>query len=332
MVHLTWDEHLVYFHDALAKYDRGSFDESVASWNVAIERRPSSHARWNRAQARLSLGDYGAFREDYPSRWSLFPGLLTDRGMAIRARLPAWRGETITGKRLVLLHEQGFGDTIMLLRYVRQLFAMGIEVVLSVPPPLQRLASQVAPLSETGDLCCPMFDLMVNLKQTPATVPHASYLTVDPLLRRQWAERLPVNGRRRIGITWTQGRWHTRDFQRSLPLDLFLQLLAAPDANVFSLQQQGRDEARARGVIAFEFTDFADVAALGALMDVVVSIDTAAVHAVAATGYGKAIVVLPYLSSWRWLGSNVWYPQVRRAQQTSPGDWASAFREIKQCH
>ena len=325
---LGWDQHSIYYEDALAKFHRNAFDEAVESWNVALELRESGYARWNWAQARLSLGDYCAFRDDYLVRWDLY-GLLNEQCKSIRARLPIWRGEDIRGKRLVVLHEQGFGDTLMLLRFVPQLQAIGIEVVLAVPPPLHRLAQQLAPLGEDGDLCCPTFDLLAHLQVTPQTVPHEPYLSVDPDLRAAWAGRLPHSGRQRIGITWRQGPCHPSDFFRSVPLDDFLRLLAAPDCDIFSLQKQGRGEARVRGVHVVELEDFADVVALASLMDEVVSIDTAAIHAVGATGHKNAAVLLPYSTNWKWLGTpSPWYPHVRRCQQLTASDWAHAFKML----
>jgi hypothetical protein len=262
-------------------------------------------------------------------RWDLY-GLLNEQCKMIRAQLPIWQGEDIAGKRLVVLHEQGFGDTLMLLRFIPQLRAMGIDAVLAVPPPLRRLAQQVAPLGEDGDLCCPTFDLLAHLRVTPQTVPSKPYLSVDPGLQADWAGRLPQSDRPWIGIAWRQGPCHPADFFRSIPLGDFLRLLKADDCDVFSLQRQGRGEARLHGVHVPDFEDFADVVAIASLMDEIVSIDTAAIHAVGATGHKNASVLLPYSANWKWLGTpSPWYPHVRRCQQLSAnGDWAHAFEML----
>ena len=208
---------------------------------------------------------------------------------------------------------------------------MGIDVVLAVPPPLQRLAQQIAPLGEDGDLCCPTFDLLAHLQITPQTVPNEPYLHVDPDLRADWAGRLPTSGRQRIGIAWTQGPCHPSEFTRSVPLNEFLQLVKNTDCDLISLQKQDVRQANDRGVWTFAIEDFADVAAIGSLMDRVIAIDTAAIHAIGAIGHPNAAVLLPYVANWKWLGQpNVWYPHIQRCQQTAPGDWSSAF-EMLQC-
>jgi len=328
---LQWDTHLIYFEDALAKNDRCEFAAAVESWDEALRLRESMHARWNRGQALLSLGRYAEGFRDYAVRFALFPNMLNLGGAEVRARLPLWRGEDITGRRLVLLGEQGYGDVIMLARYVPLLKARGIDVVLAVPAPLHRLLTQLAPISSDGDLCCPIFDLMAHLQQTADTVPGAPYLRPDPLRAR---ELLPHDeSRRRIGIAWKAGQeQHPREFQRSIPIAEFVALVARTidsDAELVALQPNDREQAIGLGITVPDYRDFADVAAVASRMDMVVSADVAAINVVGAIGHPNAHVVLPHLASWRWLGSNVWYPHVHRCQQCAPGDWASAFAQIE---
>lgn len=324
-----YDEHLIYFEDALAKNDRGDFVGALASWNCALAYRETPHARWNRGQALLSLGDYPQGFGDYAVRFKLFPDMLNPGCDAIRAHLPLWEGQCITGKRLVLLGEQGFGDVVMLARFVPALQALGIDVRLAVPKPLQKLLSQIAPIGTDGDFCAPFFDVLTHLAVTAATVPGKPYLRADPWLRHEWLMKLPVASAPLIGIAWKSGKpEHERDFKRTILLEQFVAWLDAKDAQLVALQPDDRDRARALGVLTPEFTDFADVAAVASVCDMVVCCDVAAINVAGAIGHPNAHVVLPYVSSWRWLHDNVWYPHVHRCQQERPGDWASAFAQL----
>jgi ADP-heptose:LPS heptosyltransferase len=146
-------------------------------------------------------------------------------------------------------------------------------------------------------------------------------------LRARWARRLDNGGRRRIGIVWSVKLGSDGEHpsaKREIPLDQFLDLLGARNTQLYSLQTQEREQADARGIHAFEFDDFADVAALASLMDGIVSVDTAAAHLCGAIGHPNVSVLLPYAATWRWLHGD-WYPQMKLCKQTSPGDWASAF-------
>src|SRR6516162_3244883 len=53
--------------------------------------------------------------------------------------VPEWQGERLDGKRIMIHHEQGWGDTIMTARFVRDLAARGQaeEVVFCVPEGLR---------------------------------------------------------------------------------------------------------------------------------------------------------------------------------------------------
>jgi hypothetical protein len=44
-----------------------------------------------------------------------------------------------------------------------------------------------------------------------------------------------------------------------------------------------------------------------------------------AIGHPNVHAILPYPMCWRWLNGNPWYPQIQLHQQTTPGDWLSAF-------
>jgi hypothetical protein len=177
-----------------------------------------------------------------------------------------------------------------------------------------------------------MFDAVAVLGPAPETVPPPPYLVADPELCWKWRHRIGNGGRRRIGIAWSVKLGSEAEHpnaRREIPLAQFLTLLDAPDCDFYSLQTQQPEEANALGVHAFALDDFADVAALVSLMDVVVSVDTAAVHLAGALGHPNVNVLLPYAATWRWLNGNVWYPRMNLCRQKSPGDWASAFADLK---
>jgi ADP-heptose:LPS heptosyltransferase len=89
---------------------------------------------------------------------------------------------------------------------------------------------------------------------------------------------------------------------------------------------QGADEARALGVHTHEFADFADCASLMMQMDMIVSVDTAALHLAGAIGHANVVGLLSHWSSWRWVAP--WYANVRLCRQAAAGDWSSALAQI----
>lgn len=317
---------------ALPRMQAGEFQHALAHLDCALTAGESPNARWNRALTLLALGRYREGFEDYEARWWLSPHLMDPRAQQLRRDLPLWKGEDLHGKRLVVIHEAGFGDTIMLLRYIPALHDSGVDVALAMPPELERIALLLAPalgeVSERDVQCC-TYDLMRLLEQTPATIPTAPYLRTDRVLGTKWRCALQHQTKRKIGVAWST--IHAYPTGRSIPLHQLVGLLelyiGLDDCQLYSLQLQEHALARAHAVRAYEFEDFADVAALLMQMDSVISIDTAALHLAGALGHPDVTCLLPHVPCWRWQSAN-WYPQIRFCRQTSPGDWASCFEQL----
>ena len=84
------------------------------------------------------------------------------------------------------------------------------------------------------------------------------------------------------------------------------------------------------GALVLTLADFRDTAALVELMDLVVSVDTAAAHLAGAMA--KPVwVLLPWSPDWRWLlerTDSPWYPTARLCRQERPGDWPGVIARL----
>jgi hypothetical protein len=250
----------------------------------------------------------------------------------------------LAGKRVLLFHEQGFGDTLQMLRYAPLLADRGAEVLVRVPPPLARLAAAVpgvhAVIGEheaTGplDFQAPLMSLPLifgtDLGSIPASVP---YLTADPAVSVLWAERLSVLPRPWVGLVWAGSPTGGLDHRRSMRFADMAPILAAP-AGFVSLQigPGAKDWAPPAGAAALDVTpwigDFADTAALVSQLDLLITVDTAVAHL--AGGLGRPVWVLDRFSScWRWLTGRTdspWYPSLRLLRQPAPGRWQQPVAE-----
>jgi len=312
-----------YFH-------RNDFETALVEFEMSLALEENAYARWNRALTLLSIGRYAEGFADWGTCRQIYPSELTDDGKWMRRHLRPWCGER---EPVTLLHEAGFGDWIQLARYIPLVREITGHVTLEVPRSLARLAQQLAPVEadETIGYCAPMFDAVAVFGPAPETVPPPPYLVADSELRRNWQRRIGNGGRRRIGIVWSVklGSEHEhRSAKREIALEQFLELLPI-EGDLYSLQIQECEQARARGIHAFEISDFADVAAIASLMDTIVSVDTAALHVAGAIGHPNVNALLPYAATWRWLNGNVWYPKMKLCKCEFPGDWASAFAQIE---
>lgn len=322
----TIDDYTRCFDSAVRLMKANRLDMALTSIEVAISFASTTTARFNRAIILLSLGRWAEGFAEFENCELEQMFMRPMYREAIEHGFKPWNGEDIRGKRLLLLHDHGFGDSIMMLRFVPHLkVVLGAEVILMLPPELRRLGTQVGTVTANSmrvlhcDYFCSLLYLFRMLKLTPEKVPTGQYLSVNPLLEEKWKRRLGQR-RKTIGVAWTPGKVHVGDYARAVPLGALTKTLD-PDADLISVQVQGTAEADFLGVEHYPFEDFADCAALMSVLDEIVTIDTAAVHLAGAIGHPKITLLLPYWSSWRWLSPL--YDNIRIVRQShDDADWS----------
>jgi tetratricopeptide (TPR) repeat protein len=302
-------------------------------------------AKFNEGMVRLCLGDFRAGWEKYESRWD------TSEYAAERPTYPRpqWRGERdVAGKTILLCAEQGMGDAIQFVRYAPLVAALGAKVLLGVHGPLVSLLSTVPGVSQViadgGTL--PHFDLYTPLLSLPlafgtelATIPaHVPYIRADEERIAKWRERMPRNGRLRIGVCWAGTSVHPNNRNRSIALERFARIFSVSGLDFVSLQKDvtGADVAilSRHGITHFadEFADFADTAAVVRMLDLLVTVDTSVAHLAGAMGKAVAVLI-PFAPDFRWMRERTdspWYPTMRLFRQNAIGDWDTPLERLRQ--
>ncbi len=96
------------------------FDRALASYDRALELAPNhADAHINRASVLLARGDFA--RGWGEAEWR-FAGASYPR---FEPPWPIWRGEPLAGRTLVLVAEQGMGDTMQFIRYAPRFVRWG---------------------------------------------------------------------------------------------------------------------------------------------------------------------------------------------------------------
>ena len=320
--------------------------EAVASFGKAIElQKDYADAHFNQALALLAVGDLRHGFAQYEWRWKRSGMTDTRRGYG-RA---LWLGEFPLGHKTILLHaEQGLGDSIQFARYAPLLARAGARVVLEVQPELKTLLADlegVASCHARGetlpayDVHCPLGSLPLALKTEPGNIPaDIPYLRADEAHLAKWRARIEALPGKRVTLAWAGNVSHANDRNRSIDLKLLEPLLALDGVSFLSIQRElrGNDaELVARhGNISHlgnELANMADTAAVAALANLTISVDTSVVHL--AGSLGRPVwVMLPFAPDWRWTLSGEhcpWYPQARLFRQNALGDWGSVIAMLR---
>lgn len=318
-------------------------DEALRSFTAAVAIKPDNpEANFNEGLTRLCLGDFRNGWQKYEYRW--------ERAEFAKERpaypRPMWRGEKeIAGKTILLVAEQGLGDAIQFARYAPMVAALGARVWLGVRPSLTALMATVPGVSQVFgggetlpdfDLYCPLLSLPLAFETELATIPSAVPY-IRPLEDRmaKWRERLPQNGRLRVGICWAGTGAHPNNRRRSIAMERFATILSVPGIDFVSLQKDVGEAAAAlseRGVdqLGQEFSDFADTAAVVAMLDLVISVDTSVAHLAGAMAKAVALLV-PFSPDFRWMLDRTdtpWYPTMRLFRQSAIDDWEGPLQRL----
>jgi hypothetical protein len=314
--------------NAPAKFNLGTWyldhqepAKAIAWFDAALE-NPGKHEidwRYARSSAHLMNSQWLDGFRDYQIGLPRF-----------NISIPQWKGERLGGRTLLVHGQEGYGDIIMLSRFLKH-FPDKIEF--AVPGPLQRLfgARQIGEEIE-ADFHVATTSLPWLLQRTKIDSP--PYLAA----KRRLHVRKPPGTKLSIGLVWkakTSDREMTPEKlmhgrAKSMPFAPLLELLSIPAVALFSLQTGANDvaETESHGVVedlAPRITDFADLASFIHEMDVIVSVDTAPAHLAGAMGK-PVVVCLHHAGSWQWGTGDTtpWYDSATIVRQKQPGEWPIA--------
>jgi tetratricopeptide (TPR) repeat protein len=315
------------------------------------------------AQNLLAMGDFDPGWMEYEWR------NMTEAGKATMPPMTSahWNGMRIPNGRLLLVGDQGYGDTIQFARYIPRAAERCQELIVGCSAEMGPLLANMPGVSQychrwtdvPGHAAhCRLSSLPylfhTRLDSIPAKVP---YLKPDPVRIEHWRARLAAAlpaGARRIGLAWTGRPTHPNDRRRSLPLSALVPLVAlggspggdprggvgagAGPAAFVSLQKPmpARDLETMKlfpGMtdLSEELTDFGETAALIENLDLVITVDTSMGHLAGALNK-KVWILIPKAADWRWLldrEDSPWYPSVRLFRQQKPGAWDEPMARLQ---
>ena len=330
--------------------EQGHFKSAISSYQKALYLNPKfTNAYWNLSLVQLLI-------EDYKNGWKNYEWRLKRKDMeVIHAKLliPKWKGESLEiGSKLLVISEQGLGDTIQYMRYILYLREKGIDVCLCAPKKLHNLIknSKIDSNPLTPDqankhiqgkwislLSLPQY-LSVDSNNVIISKP---YISAKNSHLNKWNQIVKDEKKPIIGLNWQGNPNMEKTYRgRSIPLEMFSKIFEKNEFTLLSLQKGfGSDQLescsfRQKFVKCQEQIDstwdFLETAAIIDICDLIITCDTSVAHL--AGGMGKKVwLLLRDIPFWTW-GMHgertLWYPSMRLFRQKNRYNWLEVMERV----
>lgn len=318
-------------------------DPSAARKNFehALTIRPDHPStKFNIGYVSLLMGDFEDGWKGYEARREMREFIPHIRSFP----QPYWDGSPLDGRTILLHAEQGLGDSIQYLRYIKKIAGHGGKIVVELQAALAPLAAQIKEIDTFVPRGEPFPDFDV----------HAGLLSL-PFLFETRLDTIPTevpylgpgnapcvfdfsqSGKFKVGFVWGGNPEHKNDRNRSLDASYFGPLLKTPNTAFFSLQVGDREAELSETDFSSNVTnlgstlrDFGATASAIGQLDLVICVDTSVAHLAGAMA--KPVwLLLPIAPDFRWLldrDDSPWYPTMRLFRQPKTGDWNSVFSDV----
>lgn len=340
-----------------------NFDQSLKFCELDSDRAETLHARG------ICLAAMGRLKEAWPDyEERLNPRCGQSTYFAVRA--PRWDGEDLSGKKLLVVGEQGLGDEIMLAGMVPDLIErVGPygQVMIACDHRLVPLYQRSFPSAHVGheehtkhnatpvrvvrwahgdlqpDYYTPMGVPLKFLRNSIDSFPKdRDFVKADPSRVRYWQDRLAMLGPGPyVGICWRSMLLSTQRKKFYSALELWRPVLEKTEFKFINLQYGDcADELKfmreRHGIVVHNFEDLDiknnldDNAALCSALDMMISAPTAA--AALAAGTGTETWFLTAGRVWPQLGTDhyPWYQNTRVITPEKFGDWETLLKTAAQ--
>ena len=330
---------------ALLYMETNNVEEALKELDKAVLKNPNNpEIYWNKGLMLLRDGNYKEGWPLYEYRWQL----ARTAPMANFMSLP-WNGiDNLNGTTIIVHTEQGYGDSIQFIRYVKELTNLGAKVVVETEPELEMLFRGIKEISyivKKGgyprpyyDWHCPLLSLPFLLKTTIDTIPPVPEIDINPELIDKWNKILGPKTKTRIGIVWSGKPGFTTDHKRSMSFEQFVKALPVGPEYIClqkEIKEKDRRSLKKRQdikIINKQLIDFSDTAAVIKCLDLVISTETS-VPVLSSTLGVETWIMIQYCMDWRWITGredSPWFPAAKLYRQpTLNSGWDPVLTKVR---
>jgi tetratricopeptide (TPR) repeat protein len=352
--------HWTYLHAlAQTEVECADFTAAEAALTNAIELASQEHVpRYQRALVRLPQGKYAAGWDDYESRFGAAGGGIT----RCVSSAPIWHGESLTGKQILIVGEQGLGDEIMFATCLPDVLAQASGAVVLCDRRLASIFTRSFPggtfigvsrgrehLASLPSGFKPDVQVMLGslprfLRRAESDFPRqTSFLQADETLTDTWWQRLTELGPGlKVGLALRGGTSQLDRRTRWTQMSDWQTLLSVPGVHWINLQHDvSPAELATLQKMQPSFHHYADwtkadslesLLALVANLDLVISVGNTNTHLAGSLGI-PAWTLLQANSGWRWPLTGVsapWYESVRLYRTVGQDSWDVLFKRVRE--
>lgn len=326
----------------------GRYEEAMDHFNQAFYIDHNNvYVLYNRSLLLLLMGDFKHGFRGYEARWRQGPPLALPKFVLGK---PRWDGKEFHDRKLMIMMEQGHGDTIQFCRYLPYIKELGENISVLCSKNLIELVRPILPEAKwfTHDDPIPEFDTYATMMSLPllmGTEPDSipaevPYLSATEKYKEKWKNKIKENGKLKVGLCWSGSKNHPKDHIRSIKSEQIKLLLVNHDVDFYTMEKgRGEDDAKQftqefANVIEFgsKIEDFSDSAAIIEQMDLIITVDTAVAHLAGAMAKPVWTMLL-FNADWRWLigrEDSPWYPTMKLFRQKTRDEWKTVLDTVAQ--
>ena len=335
---------------ALAYYELGETEKCVELYRKANSINPDDHlVRENLACALLR---HSYFEEGFEFFESRLEKANKQNIIKSNKLTRMWSGEDLNKKSILIISEQGAGDTIQFARYAYELSDFyKTNVFFLVDKKIIHLFDQKKlKIIAKGDKI-PKYDYYSFLQSLPKyyyqrkknLLEQSNYIHKNQQIFNKWKTKLSELSLPKIGINWQGNENYKYDRFRSIPLKKFEILFNIEGLDFISIQKgEGENQIKKinftnklhnfSAIIDNGENSFEDTIEIIRNLDLVITTCTSIAHLSSTIGT-KTWILLSYNSDWRWFtntDSSPWYKNTLLFRQEKLNDWESVFEKVKQ--
>jgi len=321
--------------EALYHYNTGDLETAIEYNDKILKIYPEDKiARLNKALMGMTTGRWSDHWEEY-ERWLTYSGNDKMRGLT---RQQAWNGESLEGKTLLIISDQGSGDAIQFGRFIEDVRAKAnpSKVIFFCQPGLVRLLERYPGVDQAigfGEVEKIDYDAFTSLlgimrvlgvdRKTCGKAPLDGWSSArDVEVARAKMQNSATGNLSEslvVGLVWAGDPRHGNDAARSIPIDKFASIFdqarrrrkTRVPIQLVSFQQgqkAAEDLAKMREQFGDDIVvdygkvarDFLDTAHALLSVDILVTVDTSVAHLSGTLGCAETLTLLPNPAEWRW--------------------------------